>query len=166
MLRIDFQNLTPQELQMEMTNFVRCYTPQSWRKHLMPSMIQYWAMLLLRSAWGEVCPDLFGALGIHGKPHGGVGTWFATADEVNYVWSEAGETTVWKAPEWGLGVWREVTGAFHRFTSPHADWSDERRREDMATLAERLAMFSKGHPSFRALGLFGCTWFPADTSCK
>lgn len=166
MLRIDFQDLTPQFQQMQMTSFVRRYTPRSWWKHLTPNMVQFWAMLLLRSAWGEVVPDLFKPLGIYGPGHGGVGTWFATADEVNYVWSEAGETTVWKVPEWGLGVWREVTGAFQRFTSPHADWSDERKREDMATLAERLLHFSKGAPSFRALGLFGCTWYPADTSCK
>lgn len=158
--KLSFLDLQPANVQMQMTVFVKRFTPRSWWPHLMPSMIQLWASILMRSAFGAVDGGIATPLGIHGKDAGGVGTWFATATEVNFVWVHAGLPNCYKLPEWGMGVWREVTGAFLRFTSPCADWSDEFAREDMDALATYLTQFSKGHRVFRALGILGGTWEP------
>lgn len=152
--------MAPTSAQMKMTNFVRRFTPRSWWPHLMPHMVQVWAMLLLRSAFGEVCEDLYTRLGIHGKPHGGVGTWFRDAEGVNYAWSGAGQRMVWKVPEWGPGVWREVSLAFQQCTSPNADWSDEFKREDWMDLNDALLGYRHGKRVFEALGILGGIWAP------
>ena len=160
MHNINFYNLQACNLQLGLTNFVRKFTPRSWHQHLMPSMVQLWAVILQRSAFGSVDEDLFKALGIHGVPFGGVGTWFADAEGVNYVWSGAGCRMVWKVPEWGPGVWRDVTNAFLHNSAPFADWSDEFVREDINELGEALLTYSKGKRVFRALGILGGIWAP------
>ena len=93
-------------------------------------------------------------------PFGGVGTWFADAESVNFAWSGAGRRMVWKVPEWGFGVWREVTNAFLHNSAPFADWSDEFEREDIEDLGELLRTCAKGHRVFRALGILGGIWDP------
>ena len=162
MHKITYKDLRPDSIRLEMTNFVRRFTPRSWWPHLMPSMVQLWAVILQRSAFAGVGQDLFKALGIFGEPFGGAGTWFRDAEGVNYAWSGAGRRMVWKVPEWGLGVWREVTNAFLHNTTPFADWSDEFEREDMEDLGEALALYSRGHRVFEALGILGGTWSPAE----
>lgn len=160
MHKINFTDLQPSSLQFEMTKFVMNFTPRSWHKHLMPSMVQLWAVILQRSAFGNVDEDLFKALGISGVPFGGVGTWFVDAEGVNYAWSGAGCRMVWKVPEWGVGVWREVTTAFLHNTTPFADWSDEFQREDIEDLGDALIMYARGKRVFRALGILGGIWTP------
>lgn len=158
--KLSFLDLQPANIQMQMTVFVKRFTPRSWWPHLMPSMVQLWASILLRSAFGVVNADLCRALLVPGPDMGGVGTWTSTADRVTFTWVKAGEIRRFVLPEWGMGVWREVTGAFLRFTSPCADWSNEFAREDMDFLATYLAQASKGHRVFRALGILGGTWEP------
>lgn len=160
--RISFLDLQPSSVQMQMTVFVKRFTPRSWWPHLMPKMVQLWASILLRSAFGDVNGEIQRPLGIRGELKNGVGTWFRTATEVNYIWVHAGLPTCYKLPEWGMGVWREVTSAFQRFTSPHADWSDDFANADMDALATYLAQFSKGCRVFEALGILGGTWCPED----
>lgn len=160
MHRIVYTDLRPQGLQMEMTNFVRSFTPRSWHKHLMPSMVQLWAVILQRSAFGCVGEELYKTLGIQGEPFGGVGTWFADAEGVYYAWSNDGRRMVWKVPEWGFGVWREVTNAFLHNSAPFANWSDEFEREDIEDLGNALVMYRKGRRVFRALGILGGIWAP------
>lgn len=160
--KINYTDMCPQYQQMEMTNFVRRFTPRSWWPHLMPKMVQLWASILLRSAFGDVNGEIQRPLGIHGVPENGVGTWFRTATEVNFVWVHAGLPTCYKLPEWGFGVWREVTSAFQRFTSPHADWSRDEQAEDMGALVAFLLMASKGARVFEALGILGGTWCPEN----
>ena len=158
--KISFLDLQPSSVQMQMSVFVKRFTPRSWWPHLMPKMVQLWANILLRSAFGDVNGEIGRPLGIHGNLENGVGTWYRTATEVNFVWVHAGLLTCYKLPEWGLGVWREVTSAFLRFTSPHADWSDDFVNADMDALAAYLAQFSKGHRVFEALGVLGGIWAP------
>lgn len=160
--KISFLDLQPSSVQMQMTVFVKRFTPRSWWPHLMPKMVQLWASILLRSAFGDVNGEIQRPLGIRGELKNGVGTWFRTATEVNYIWVHAGLPTCYKLPEWGIGVWREVTSAFQRFTSPHADWSDDFANADMDALATYLAQFSKGRRVFEALGILGGTWCPED----
>jgi len=124
------------------------------------SMLQLWTVILQRSAFGNVDEDLYKALGIYGVPFGGVGTWFADAEGVNYAWSGAGSRMVWKVPEWGPGVWRDVTNAFLHNTTPFADWSDEFQREDMEDLGQALVDYGRGKRVFRALGILGGIWAP------
>jgi len=159
--KLCFDELSPDAQRMQMTTFVRRFTPQSWWPWLTPSKIQLWASLLLRSAWGNVAPGLAMALGISGEPNGGVGTWFRNAEGVWFVCARAGKAWAWNMPEWGLGVWSEVTSAFQRFCAPHADWSDEWERSDMDYLGEYLLKESRGHRVFEALGILGGIWSPA-----
>ena len=161
MHKITYTDLTPISQQMQMTNFVRHFTPRSWWEHLMPAMVQLWAVILLRSAFGEVDAGLCRALGIYGPNMGGVGTWHRNATHVMYTWVEAGEIRQFVLPEWGPGVWREVTSAFQRFTSPHADWSRDKQAEDINALVAFLVTASRGCRVFEALGILGGTWSPA-----
>lgn len=160
MHKINYTDMMPVYQQMEMTNFVRRFTPSSWWPHLMPSMVQLWVSILQRSAFGEVHPDLCRALLVPGKDMGGVGTWLNSAGRVEFAWVCAGEIRRFVLPEWGLGVWREVTGAFLRFTSPCADWSKDSVAEDMGALVAFLLKASKETRVFRALGILGGTWEP------
>lgn len=160
MHKIEWPDLKPIGLQMEMTKFVRSFTPRSWWQHIIPAMAQLWAVILQRSAFGCVGEDLYKALGIHGKPFGGVGTWFADAEGVYYAWSGAGRRIVWKVPEWGVGVWRDVTNAFLHNSAPFADWSDDFQREDIEDLGDALIMYGRGKRVFRALGILGGIWAP------
>lgn len=160
MHKINYTDMCPQYQQMQMTNFVRHFTPRSWWKHLTPHMIQVWAMLLLRSAFGDVDPGLCSALGIYGPDMGGVGTWHRDATRVMFTWVKAGEIRQFVLPEWEAGVWREVSTAFQRFTSPHADWSRDEKAEDMGALVAFLLTASKGARVFEALGILGGIWAP------
>lgn len=160
MQRIKHMDLRADAQQMQMTSFVRNFTPRSWWRHLTPSMVQVWAALLLRSAFGDVDDSLGRALGVYGQTQGGVGTWYADSEGVYFVWCCAGVFYRYKVPEWGVGVWREVSSAFQRFTSPHADWSDESKREDIEALSEHLMECSKVYHVFRALGILGGIWAP------
>lgn len=160
MHRIISTDLRARALQMEVTNFVRNFTPRSWHQHLMPGMVQLWASILQRSAFGTVGENLYKELGIKGVPFGGVGTWFVDAEGVKFAWSGAGHHMVWKVPEWGFGVWREVTNVFLHNSAPFADWSDEFEREDIENLGELLRTCAKGHRVFRALGILGGIWDP------
>lgn len=158
--KIKHMDLRAEGQQMQMTSFVRNFTPRSWWQHLSPSMVQVWAMLLLRSAFGNVNIKLGETLGVRGCLAGGVGTWYADSEGVYYVWVNSGLFYRYRLPEWGVGVWREVSSAFQRFTSPHADWSDEFQREDIETLTGHLADCSKVYHVFRALGILGGIWAP------
>lgn len=160
MHKIKWLDLRAENQQMTVTNFVRNFTPRSWHKHLMPMMLQLWAAILQRSAFGCVGQGLYLSLGIQGEPFGGVGTWFTDAEGVYYAWSGAGRRIVWKVPEWGPGVWREVTNAFLHNTCPFPDWTNEFEREDMEGMADALIMYSKGKRVFRALGILGGIWAP------
>lgn len=160
MQKIKHMDLRAGGQQMQMTNFVRSFTPRSWWQHLTPSMVQVWAMILLRSAFGDVDCRLGALLGVRGDVVGGVGTWYANAEGVYYVWVNSGLFYRYKIPDWGLGVWREVSFVFQCHTSPHADWSDEFKREDIDALSEHLAECSKVYHVFRALGILGGIWDP------
>lgn len=160
MQRIKHMDLRADAQQMQMTSFVRSFTPRSWWQHLTPRMVQLWAMILLRSAFGDVSDCLGVTLGVRGCVAGGVGTWYANAEGVYYVWVNSGCFFRYKIPDWGIGVWREVSSAFQRFTSPHADWTDEFKREDIEALSEHLVECSKVYHVFRALGILGGIWAP------
>lgn len=162
MYKINYTDMCPQYQQMQMSNFVRNFTPRSWWPHLMPKMVQLWASLLLRSAFGEVNAGLCRALGVYGPDMGGVGTWYRNANCVIFTWVRAGEIRQFVLPEWGMGVWRDVTSAFQCFTSPHADWSRDEQAEDMGALVAFLLKASKGVRVFEALGILGGTWCPED----
>lgn len=153
-------DLTAPNQQIIMTSFVRRFTPQNWWKHLTPSMVQLWAHVLLRSAFGAVGRDLFTELQMYGKPHGGVGTWFRGDGHVCYVWREAGAIALYELPEWHIGLWRQVTNAFLHNTAPHADWTDEFEAEDINGVADFLRRESLKHHVFEGLGILGSTWEP------
>ena len=158
--KISFLDLQPSNMQIQMTTFVKRFTPRSWWPHLMPKMVQLWAMILQRTAFGEVNENIFETLHLYGKGHGGVGTWWADAEGVYYTWTSAGICSTFKLPEWGIGVWRDVSSAFQRSVTPFADWSDDFMNADMDALAMDLVQFSKGRRVFEALGILGGIWEP------
>lgn len=158
--KLYFPDLQAHNVRFRVRTLARSFVPFSWLEHLTPSMEQYWAMLLMRTAYGHVDERLAVALGVHGHGYAGVGTWCRDANNVYYVWSGAGERYKYQLPEWTFGLWRWVTSAFHTNVSPIADYSDDDLAADMDDLADSLEGYAKGHRVFRALGILGGIWAP------
>ena len=161
---ICFIDLQSKWMGLEVANFARRFMPPTWRKWVSPMGLQHWAMLLLRAGYGMVVPGLGLRLGVKGPEIGGVGTFYRTETGVHYIWGEAGEFRRYTLPEWGIGVWRDVTGAIERFTSPFPNFDDDKIAADIDALSEELLLQSRGDRVFEALGILGGVWIPANVA--
>lgn len=161
--RITYIDLQSKWMGIEVANFARRFMPQDWRRWVTPMGLQHWAMLLLRAGYGAISPGLGVRLGVKGPDVCGVGTFYRTETGVHYIWGAAGEFRRYTLPEWGLGVWRDVTSAFLTHTSPFPNIDDDSVASDVDALSEELLAQSRGRRVFEVLGILGGIWNPANS---
>lgn len=161
---ICYTDLQAKWMGIEVANFARRFMPPTWRKWVNPMGLQHWAMLLLRAGYGVVVPGLGKRLGVKGPEIGGVGTFYKTETGIHYIWGEVGEFRRYTLPEWGIGVWRDVTSAIISFTSPFPNFDDDEIAATVDALSEELLHQSRNVRVFEALGILGGIWTPENVA--
>ncbi|MBR2407176.1 hypothetical protein [Fibrobacter sp.] len=155
------EDFSAKAMQMKSDQLVRDWLGTDWFSKTTTRERSGAAYTVHKATMAEISPDLLQKLTGKEGDGVGIGTWCAHSGKNFYAMQYYSEFVLFPVPEFNPWEQKFFCGVLDCSVSMFPRWDRDYFTNLAFSLSSKFNELAKGHPSFRALGLFGGIWTPA-----